>query len=202
MTRLLFVRHGQSEGNAAGLWQGQWDPPLTDTGRAQARALAETVADAGIGLVASNDLQRAHETARILAASIDAPLRSLPGLREHDVGDWSAKPHDEIARRDPDGLARFRAGDATMRPGGGETRIEVRARVGAALASLVVDAPPVVAIVTHLGILRLLVPGIRMDNTGTLWLDAPDALRAAEGADAGAVVAASPAPGRGEEGPL
>src|SRR5262245_20577361 len=59
-TRILLVRHGQSEWNAAGRWQGQQDPPLTELGRRQARAAAETIG--AIEAVFASDLQRALET--------------------------------------------------------------------------------------------------------------------------------------------
>ncbi len=61
-SRLLLVRHGQSEWNAAGRWQGQADPPLTDLGRAQARAAARAIG--GVDAVFASDLQRARRDRR------------------------------------------------------------------------------------------------------------------------------------------
>jgi probable phosphoglycerate mutase len=109
MTRVLLVRHGQSEWNAEGRWQGQADPPLTDLGRQQAHHGARSlgVVDA---LVAS-DLQRATETAMIISGSLGVgPLVLEPGLRERDAGEWSGLTRAEIERDWPGYLDPIRSG--------------------------------------------------------------------------------------------
>src|SRR3954471_3985163 len=99
-TRLLLVRHGQSEWNAQGRWQGQADPPLTDLGRAQARAAARSVGSVD-GIFAS-ELQRATETAAIIAEELGlGPVLIDEGLRERDAGAWSGLTRDEIHERFP-----------------------------------------------------------------------------------------------------
>src|SRR3954452_11777953 len=81
MARLLLVRHGQSEWNAVGRWQGQADPPLTELGRAQARAAARAIGE--LDAVFSSDLRRARETAEVIAECIGVgPVISDAGLRE------------------------------------------------------------------------------------------------------------------------
>lgn len=92
-----MIRHGQSEWNADGRWQGQADPPLTELGRHQALHAARNlgVVDA---LVAS-DLQRASETALIISSELGVgPLVLEPGLRERDAGEWSGLTRAEIDR--------------------------------------------------------------------------------------------------------
>jgi probable phosphoglycerate mutase len=155
--------------NAAGLWQGQADPPLSEEGRRQAGALARTLAP--IDLLVTSDLRRARETADILAAAVGAPVAPEPGLRELDVGAWSGLPHAEIATRWPAEHARFRAGDPGVRPGGGESRAMLRARVTAALRRWTARHPDgQLALVTHLGVLRVLAPGLVLPNAGTVRL--------------------------------
>lgn len=83
--RLLLVRHGQSEWNAGRVLQGQADVPLSDLGRAQAAALAPTIAALAPDRAVTSDLQRAAATAAILGYP-DA--RPDPALREIDVGVW------------------------------------------------------------------------------------------------------------------
>jgi broad specificity phosphatase PhoE len=82
-----------------------------------------------------------------------------------DVGQWSARPHAEIQERWPDDYQRVRAGDWQARAGGGETRREVRLRVQDVLERVQREADGQrVAVVTHLGVLRSLVPGIQVGN--------------------------------------
>lgn len=176
MPDLLAIRHAESTMNAQGLWQGQTDPPLSERGRAQARELARALASDGAWILVSSDLARARETAEILARVLRAELVLDPGLREMDVGHWSARPHQEIRERWPEDYARVRAGDWQFRPGGGETRSEVRARALAALdrAQGTQVEGHRLALVTHLGVLRALVPGIDVANAGRVQLGPDD----------------------------
>ena len=97
MTRVLLVRHGQSEWNAAGRWQGQADPPLTDLGRHQALHAARNLGV--VDAVVASDLQRASETALIIAEALGVgPVVLEPGLRERDAGEWSGLTRAEIER--------------------------------------------------------------------------------------------------------
>jgi len=99
-SRVLFVRHGQSEWNALGRWQGQADPPLSDLGRAQARAAANSLG--ALDAIFAADLQRATETAAIISSAIGVgPVLIEPDLRERDAGEWSGLSRDEIRERYP-----------------------------------------------------------------------------------------------------
>ena len=96
-TRVLLVRHGQSEWNAVGRWQGQQDPPLTDLGRRQARSAATALG--AIDAVFASDLQRAAETATIIATELGVlPIVVDPGLRERHAGEWEGLTRAEIER--------------------------------------------------------------------------------------------------------
>jgi broad specificity phosphatase PhoE len=97
MTRVLLVRHGQSEWNADGRWQGQADPPLTDLGRHQALHASRNLGV--VDAIVASDLQRASETALIIASELGVgPLVLEPGLRERDAGEWSGLTRAEIER--------------------------------------------------------------------------------------------------------
>jgi probable phosphoglycerate mutase len=172
--RLLCIRHAQSTWNELGRWQGQADPPLSAAGRAAAHALAERLA-AELGACAalvSSDLARARDTAAILGRALGVEPEAWATLREADVGAWSGRPSHEIAALWPDDYRRFRAGDPELRPGGGESRRALRERALGAVAELErrFDGSPIV-VVTHLGWLRALAPGVELANAGTLWLD-------------------------------
>jgi probable phosphoglycerate mutase len=96
-TRVLLVRHGQSEWNALGRWQGQADPPLSDLGRRQARSAA--LALGSLDAVFGSDLQRAVETAVIIADALGVgPVVLDADLRERDAGEWAGLTRAEIDR--------------------------------------------------------------------------------------------------------
>jgi probable phosphoglycerate mutase len=149
--RLLVWRHGRTEWNANGRFQGQLDPPLDDEGRAQAARtapqLAAVLRDQDVVLVAS-DLQRAADTAAVLAPLLGVPVRIDERLREHGLGSWEGLTRDEVAERHPDQYQDWLAGRPV--PGrGGEAQADVAARALAAVAAL----PPASAavLVTHGG---------------------------------------------------
>jgi probable phosphoglycerate mutase len=103
VTELLLVRHGETDWNRERRFQGHADPPLNNTGREQARALADELADDQIDLVYTSDLARARETAEIVAARVGADVVALRELREIDVGEWQGLTWPEIEERYPVG---------------------------------------------------------------------------------------------------
>ncbi|NLZ41162.1 MAG: histidine phosphatase family protein, partial [Comamonadaceae bacterium] len=98
-TRVFALRHGETAWNRALRIQGQLDVPLNDTGRWQARRLAEALADEGIDAVYSSDLERALATARALAGRLGVPLATERGLRERAFGRFEGATFAEIDRR-------------------------------------------------------------------------------------------------------
>src|SRR4051812_28738357 len=97
MTRILLVRHGESEWNAMGRWQGQADPPLTDLGRRQAFAAAASLGT--VDGIAASDLQRASDTAEIISNQLGVgPVVIDPRFRERDAGEWSGLTRHDIHR--------------------------------------------------------------------------------------------------------
>jgi broad specificity phosphatase PhoE len=173
-TCFLLIRHAESTWNAGGRWQGHGDPPLTARGRAQASALAERLAGEGIDLLIASDLARSAETAAILGARWGLVPRHDARLREIDIGAWTGLTRAQIAEREAELLARFEAEDLEARPGGGETRLEIRARVRSAAAELAATHPGrCLALVTHLGVIRALTSGAELANAE--WLRLPAA---------------------------
>lgn len=133
--RVLLLRHGRTEWNAAGRFQGQADPPLDDIGRRQAAEAASLIAAMEPDLLVTSDLKRAVQTADALQMITGMEARPEPRLRERGLGHWEGLTRDELAQRYPDELADWTAGrDVTRR--GGETREEVATRACAAFADL------------------------------------------------------------------
>ncbi|NLT30559.1 MAG: histidine phosphatase family protein [Propionibacterium sp.] len=135
--RLILWRHGQTDGNLHGRMQGQADVPLNDTGYAQAREAAGRVAALAPTRIVSSDLQRARQTAEVIAAETGLEVTTDPRLQEINVGDWVGLTRDEVIARHPEFLEDLAAGRDFRRSDGGETGDEVGRRVAAALHDLV-----------------------------------------------------------------
>jgi broad specificity phosphatase PhoE len=153
----LLVRHGQSEWNAAGRWQGQADPPLTDLGRAQAQHAARSIG--AVDAIVASDLQRAAETAAVISAELGVgPVVVDADLRERDAGEWSGLTRAEIDQRFPGYLQPHPdEGEPTSwaprRPHGWEPDDEVLRRAVRALERVHDLAPGgEVLVVTHGGL--------------------------------------------------
>ena len=110
MTTLLLARHGESDWNHTKRWQGFADRPLTERGRGQAQELADRLAGTELDAVYSSDLQRARETAEVVARSKGLDVGTTPDLREVDVGSWSGLTRAEAEARFPEAYARWLQG--------------------------------------------------------------------------------------------
>ena len=157
-TRLLLIRHAESEWNARGLWQGWGDPPLSARGRAQAEALADQLASRPrADLLFSSDLCRAVQTAEIVGRPWGLEPQGDARLRELSVGHWEGRTRREISRFDASGLERFDAGDPLWRAGGAESACDLARRVRPVIAEYAQRFPAArLAFVLHLGVLRAL----------------------------------------------
>jgi broad specificity phosphatase PhoE len=110
VTKLLLVRHGETDWNRDGRWQGGSDTRLNDVGREQAEALAEQL-DGEIDVLYSSDLARARETAEIVAAKLGLEVRLDPRLRERGFGSWEGLTTTEIEERFADAHRRWLTGE-------------------------------------------------------------------------------------------
>ena len=150
---ITVLRHGESVGNAESRWQGQADYPLTDTGRAQARKLAERWKEENVkfDLVISSPLERAKETAEIIASTLHVKVEFESLWLERDNGEFSGLTAHEVRQNfvhstfstpyDPVG-------------GVGEGDWELFLRAGQALQKLLKREPARYLIVSHGGLLN------------------------------------------------
>lgn len=124
-TRVVLVRHGQTEYNREGRWQGSGsDVPLNDAGRDEADRVAASLADRFDGRIAAvytSDLERARGTARILAERLGLEVVDEPALRELSHGIWEGRTHAEVEARWPEDLAAYEADPYHVRRGGGDS---------------------------------------------------------------------------------
>ena len=153
MTTILLARHGETDWNREGRFQGWADPPLNATGRAQAVDLSVALMPEALAAVYSSPLRRAYETAAVVAASHGLEPVTVDALREVDVGSWSGLTRAEIEQRFPEEYARW----LDYRQGwtDGETYDVLAERVVAALLELADahDGERILA-VTHGGPMR------------------------------------------------
>jgi probable phosphoglycerate mutase len=136
MTELWLVRHGQTDWNREGRYQGQADPPLNRAGLAQASELAARLAGTAFAAVYSSDLQRARLTAEVAARAIGLPVTLDTRLREIGLGRWEGMLVSDIQAQYPREWAEREADPWHTAPPGGETAASVAARMQAAAAAM------------------------------------------------------------------
>ncbi len=157
MARVIYLsRHGETDWNAEGRWQGHTDKPLNETGREQARALAETLRSLDLAGVVTSDLLRARETAQIVAATLGLAIDYVdPDLRERTVGVFEGLTREECERLHPEAWTAWI--ERKVAPPGGEAQHPLAERVTAAIAraaSRIASSPRPILLVTHGGAMR------------------------------------------------
>jgi broad specificity phosphatase PhoE len=158
-TRVLLTRHGQSEWNALGRWQGQADPPLSDRGRRQAHEAARALG--AVDAIWASDLRRAAETAVIIGDDMGVgPVVLDADLRERDAGEWTGLTRAEIEQRYPGFLPDGR------RPPGWESDELLLARAQRTLERIA-DAVTGgdVLVITHAGLVFAVERHLGLDRT-------------------------------------
>jgi broad specificity phosphatase PhoE len=177
VTRLFLVRHGQSEWNAVGRWQGHADPPLSKLGRAQAHQAAASIAGE-VDAVVSSDLGRAFDTATIMADVLDlGPVSVDPRWRERDVGQFTGLTRPEIEQRWP----RILEASTPDIPGGESSGELLRRGLEAVDAAVATYGDARALVVSHGGLIRRLerhvgAPVTPLPNLGGAWLEVADQL--------------------------
>jgi broad specificity phosphatase PhoE len=164
---IYVARHGETDWNREGRYQGQRESQLTDIGTAQARALADALAPEPITRVIASPLARCLDTARPLAQRLNVALESDTALIEIAHGTWEGRLRSAIERDDPVAMQMWREHPDRLQFEGGESLAQVNERWRAFVRQLG-DADGV-AIVTHDVIVRLAI----LTATGTalseLW---------------------------------
>lgn len=174
MRKLLVFRHGETDWNAEGRFQGHIDVPMNARGREQARALIEPLRAQGVELILSSDLSRAHETARIIAGELRIPVHADRRLREANLGEAQGLNREEIeARFGSELVARWKSTamtDADVSYLGGETGAQVMERVFEALEEFVLGPQArgagVIGVATHGGVIRRMMQKILPPDSG------------------------------------
>lgn len=173
--RLIIIRHGESEWNRIGRYQGQYDAPLSELGLQQAQALASRLRNEPIDVIFASPLQRAAKTAEAVARyHPDVPFQIEPALLEINHGDWQGLMTDEVVERFGDGLREWRAFPTRSQMPNGESFSNILKRVldlKERLCSTYDNRN--VLISTHDVVVKILVAdalGMNMDRINRIWV--------------------------------
>jgi broad specificity phosphatase PhoE len=154
--KILLLRHGEIE--TAGderRFIGQIDLPLSDVGRKQARYWQSCLAGGSLGAIIASDRWRCRETARIIAGN-DGDIETVDELREIDLGQWEGKRVSEVKQRWSEAYRQRGLDMAGFRPPDGESFLDLQRRVVPAFEAAVKRSAPPLLIVTHAGVMRML----------------------------------------------
>jgi broad specificity phosphatase PhoE len=157
--RLVLVRHGVTDWNREGRFQGHLDPPLSDAGRHEAALAARRIAADPVlrpARVISSSLARALETASVIAEAAGVAVEPDPRLIEIGQGEWEGRTHTELEATDPDRYRAWRDASGIRQPPGGESIEAAAERMAAAVSELADGAGWPVCLVSHGGTLRIL----------------------------------------------
>jgi broad specificity phosphatase PhoE len=154
VTLLCLVRHGQTDWNLDGRYQGQSDVPLNEAGVAQAKSLAEALRGRPFAALHCSNLKRAMKTSSILSAVLDLPISPDRRLREINQGVWEGQVVETIRARYSELWLQRDADPLDFRAPGGETVSEVADRVRAALDDISVKHPGALVLVVSHGLAR------------------------------------------------
>jgi probable phosphoglycerate mutase len=155
MTKIILVRHGETQGNREGLFRGQADFPLNENGLRQARDLAQALKKYELEAVYSSPLSRARVTAELIARSHNLKIEMEPGFNNIKLGLWEGVPKDEIAERFPELWELWVTRPEYLQIPEGETLDAVQVRASKALKRIVKEQRgKTLAVVTHRAVLK------------------------------------------------
>ena len=168
--RLILVRHGQTEWNAGGRYQGQSNVALSDAGRKQARFLAERFPVRQLDAIYTSDLDRAKETAECVGKRLGLTVCPEKAFRELSFGDWEGLTYQEISSRWPEEAEKlFTAPDELVIPHG-ETFRDLQKRALDKIYSLYEKhIDQTVAVFAHGAINKTILAGLMHIPLHYLW---------------------------------
>lgn len=174
MTQVFLIRHGETDWNVIGKYQGQADPPLNENGITQSEKLSNQLHKANLDLLISSPLKRAAQTAQILTAKFDVPIIFDERLVEIHQGMWQEKLRYEIKEKYPELFLRWETHPWEVTPPGGENLSQVQMRVYTAINEYVCNFPNRrLGIVTHripIALIKLKYQDFEKDIVRTLHL--------------------------------
>lgn len=179
VSKVLFIRHGQTDYNTERRLQGAMPVPINDCGIQQSRALANYLRTMSIDALYTSPRQRAKDTARIIAAELQLPAIEDERLAEIAFGKFEGHTFAEVEQLFPEAYMKWESGYRPYRVPAGESRLDVQLRMGSAWDDIVgADGWQSVAIVGHSSAMMILLasmfaflPDKRIHNTSITTLE-------------------------------
>lgn len=170
MTKVIFIRHGQTEWNVTGRYQGQSDVKLTEEGRKQAEKLADNFPVAKVDAIYASDLCRAMVTAETIAKKFGLKVQAEPAFRELSFGDWEGLTYQQIVDKWEEAMANFLQHPDILEIPGGESFPAVQQRAMKRLNELIEkhDGQTIV-VVAHGAVLRTMLTAALHMPLQYLW---------------------------------
>ncbi len=176
--KVFLIRHGETDYNREGRFQGTLQIPLNQTGHNQAQALGQYLQNQSIDAVYASHLSRAYETAEYIAKVADLSVRQDSRLAEINLGKFQGLHHNTMAEAHPNEYRMYKSGDMSYSPPDGESRRSVQERITTAWLEITAQTDyDTVAIVSHGAALKILlrhmfyrIDDIRLPNTAITTL--------------------------------
>jgi len=154
-TRFIVIRHGETEWNVEGRWQGHQDSPLTANGLVQAKAVAKRLKDVQFAALYSSRLGRALETAQAISESTGHKINKISGITERRIGVFEGLTRLEIEKNHPDAYQQFQTSDPDFEIPEGESARQHEKRIMVCFNELAIKHPgETIVVVTHGGVLN------------------------------------------------
>lgn len=151
MTKLLIIRHGQSEANLHGVFVGHTNSPLSDLGKRQAEVTAEyIVSNFHVDAVYASDLERAFYTGKAVADRLGLPVTPMAGMREIFAGDWETVKFDTLATEYGEAYQIWLKNIGLAQPPNGESTARLQQRIADTLRTIAeANEGKTVVVATH-----------------------------------------------------
>ena len=170
MTEIIIIRHGETEWNKLGRFQGHSDVPLSPEGRTQAEALGRNLAIEQADAIYASDLTRTMETAAPLAARFGLEVIPDPLLRELNFGAWEGRNFQDVNAACPDAMKHFYNDPEHVDIPGSEPFPDFQKRVAGRVREIVVEQRGKrVIIVSHGASIRILLADILAMPIRSIW---------------------------------
>ena len=169
MTTLYLLRHGATEGNDEKRFVGQFDLPLSEKGRQQAKTWCQRLKDDEFSMIWCSNLLRTRETAALVCASMRNNVRLSSDLREINLGLWDGVAMAQIRKQFPE-LWRARGEDFEgFHPPGGESFADLQQRVVPVVENIAEQTEGKVLLITHAGVIRVFLCHVLQMPLSTLF---------------------------------
>jgi broad specificity phosphatase PhoE len=169
MTKIILVRHGETEWNRQEIFRGRIDIELNESGIRQAELLAEYLSEAKIEAIYSSPLRRALKTAEIMAGYHNLEVKIAPGLVDLDYGSWQGLAHQEVKDKYQELYHKWLKSPHRLKIPGGESLGDVRERAVALVNDITSQYEGTVALVSHRVVNKVLVCALLGLNNAHFW---------------------------------